>query len=86
MTRRKLAGYQSVAMIIRKASPPNVLIGGPVPVLPGFPIEAFGNDGLSEVWEQRVTQQAVENQTAEMKAQIRSSKQIQVTKTIKSGF
>jgi hypothetical protein len=63
MTRRKLAGYQNVAMIIRKASPPNVLIGGPVPVLPGFPIEAFGNDGLSEVWEQRVTQQAVGNQT-----------------------
>jgi hypothetical protein len=29
-----------------KASPPNVLIGGPVPISPGFPIEAFGNDGL----------------------------------------
>jgi len=46
------------------ASPPNVLIVGPVPVSPGFPtvrephrpegnrgIEAFGNDGLAEVWE-----------------------------------
>jgi hypothetical protein len=31
---------------IPKASPPNVLIGGPVLVSPGFPIEAFGNDGL----------------------------------------
>jgi len=31
---------------ISKASPPNVLIGGPVPISPGFPIEAFGNDGL----------------------------------------
>jgi hypothetical protein len=30
--------------LILKASPPNVLIGGPVPVSPGFPIEAFGND------------------------------------------
>jgi len=29
-----------------KASPSNVLIGGLVPVSPGFPIEAFGNDGL----------------------------------------
>ena len=34
-----------------KASPPNVLIGGPVPVSPVVsavepPIEAFGNDGL----------------------------------------
>jgi hypothetical protein len=25
---------------------PDVLIGGPVSVSPGFPIEAFGNDGL----------------------------------------
>ena len=31
---------------IPKASPPNVLIGGPVPISSGFPIEAFGNDGL----------------------------------------
>jgi len=30
----------------RAHSPPNVLIGGPVPVSPGFPIETFGNDGL----------------------------------------
>jgi len=29
-----------------KVSPPNVLTGGPVPVSPGFPIKAFGNDGL----------------------------------------
>ena len=31
---------------VPKASPPNVSIGGPVPVSPGFPIEAFGNDEL----------------------------------------
>jgi hypothetical protein len=30
--------------LIPEASPPNVFIGGPVPVSPGFPIEAFGND------------------------------------------
>jgi hypothetical protein len=29
-----------------KASPPNVFIGGPVPVSPGFPLKACGNDGL----------------------------------------
>jgi len=29
-----------------KASPPNVFIGGPVPVPSGFPIGAFGNDRL----------------------------------------
>jgi hypothetical protein len=28
-----------------KASPPNVFIGGPVPVSPGFPLKACGNDG-----------------------------------------
>src|SRR5918994_1022981 len=36
--------------VLEKTSPPNVLIGGPVPVSPGFPIEAFGNDRLQEVW------------------------------------
>ena len=30
----------------RAHSPPNVLIGGPVPISPGFPIGAFGNDRL----------------------------------------
>jgi hypothetical protein len=25
-------------------------VGGPGSVSPGFPIEAFGNDGLLEVW------------------------------------
>ncbi len=58
--RSKLTMYQNMAMrIYPKASPPNVLIGGPVPVSPGFPpkdgsvrshvadpIEALGNDGL----------------------------------------
>jgi hypothetical protein len=40
-------GYQIIATsIVPKASPSNVLIGGLVPVSPGFPIEAFGNDGL----------------------------------------
>jgi hypothetical protein len=32
--------------IYSKLSPPNVCIGGPVLVPSGFPIEAFGNDGL----------------------------------------
>src|SRR5262249_40054548 len=32
----------------QRRSPPNVLIAGPVPVSPGFPIKAFGNDGLKE--------------------------------------
>jgi hypothetical protein len=27
---------------------PNVLIGGPVRIPPGFPLQACGNDGLSE--------------------------------------
>ena len=31
-------------IFIPTTSPPNVLIGGPVSVSPGFPIEAFGND------------------------------------------
>jgi hypothetical protein len=60
LLRSKLTRYQNIATrIILKASPPNVLIGGPVPVSLGFPpkdgsvqshvadpIEAFGNDGL----------------------------------------
>src|SRR4030095_2042196 len=29
-----------------KSSPPNVLIGGPVRIPPGFPLKACGNDGL----------------------------------------
>jgi hypothetical protein len=32
--------------IIPNASPPNVLIGGPDPDSPGFPLKACGNDGL----------------------------------------
>jgi len=41
-----------------KASPPNVLIGGPVPVSPVVsrvepPLNAFGNDGLEEIREAR---------------------------------
>jgi hypothetical protein len=40
------ARYQIIATsIYAKGVTPNVLIGGPVPVSPGFPIEAFGNDG-----------------------------------------
>ena len=35
---------------LSQASPPNVFIGGPVPVSSGFPIEAFGNDRLLEVY------------------------------------
>src|SRR5947208_9952555 len=50
LPRSKLTGYQDIARAcIPKASPPNVLIGSPVPVSPGFPIEAFGNDGVQEI-------------------------------------
>ncbi len=34
--------------VYSKGSSPNVFIGGLVPGSPGFPIEAFGNDGLLE--------------------------------------
>jgi hypothetical protein len=45
--RSKLMGYQNIAMrIYPKGVTPNVLIGGPVPVSPGFLVEAFGNDRL----------------------------------------
>jgi hypothetical protein len=30
---------------------PNIVIGAPVSVSSGFPIEAFGNDRLLEVWQ-----------------------------------
>jgi hypothetical protein len=33
-------------MRLPRPSPPNVLIGGPVRIPPGFPLEACGNDGL----------------------------------------
>ena len=33
-------------MRLPKPSPPNVLIGGPVRIPPGFPLKACGNDGL----------------------------------------
>jgi hypothetical protein len=36
--------------LFQASSPPNVFIGGPVAVSSGFPIEAFGNDRLLEVW------------------------------------
>jgi hypothetical protein len=40
-------GYQKTATRIHpKGVTPDVLIGGPVLVSPGFPIKAFGNDGL----------------------------------------
>ena len=42
----KLRGIEKLGReFIPEASPPNVFIGGPVPVSSGFPIEAFGNDG-----------------------------------------
>jgi hypothetical protein len=33
-------------MRLPRESPPNVLIGGPVRIPPGFPLKACGNDGL----------------------------------------
>jgi hypothetical protein len=35
-------------MRLPRPSPPNVLIGGPVRISPGFPLKACGNDGLVE--------------------------------------
>src|SRR5438094_6686048 len=29
-----------------KSSPPNILIGGPLPISPGFPLRTCGNDGV----------------------------------------
>jgi hypothetical protein len=52
LSRSNLTGYQKTAIeFIPRASPPNVLIGGLVPVSPVVspvepPIRAFGNDGL----------------------------------------
>ena len=45
------ATYQTFLEFIPRSSSPNVVIGGPVRISSGFPIEAFGNDGLLEVWE-----------------------------------
>ena len=36
-----------------KPSPPNVFIGAPVRESSGFPIEAFGNDKILEVWKSK---------------------------------
>jgi hypothetical protein len=50
--RSKLPGYQNIVIrIYPQGVTPSVLIGGPVPVSPGFPIEAFGNGKLQAVWE-----------------------------------
>ena len=45
MASQQVAGYQNIRLRVPNASPPNVLIGGPVPVSPGFPLKACGNDG-----------------------------------------
>lgn len=44
--------------LIPKTSPPNVLIGGLVPVSPGFPIKAFGKTGSER---SRITLYAASN-------------------------
>ena len=56
LPRGNLTGYQNLAMRIypKRYQPPDVFIGGPVPVLPVAspaepPIEAFGNDGPPEI-------------------------------------
>src|SRR3972149_11658525 len=47
LPRSKLRGIKkSFVIIFPKLSPPNVLIGGPVRVSPGFPLKACGNDAL----------------------------------------
>ena len=43
---RVAGSHKLIRMIFFKSSPPNVFIGGPVPVSPGFPLKACGNDGL----------------------------------------
>jgi hypothetical protein len=43
--RSKLTGYQNIVMkIYTKGVTPECFNRGPVPVSPGFPIKAFGND------------------------------------------
>ena len=44
-SRTTLQQAEGVSEHISKGVTPNVLIGGPVPILPGFPIKPFGNDG-----------------------------------------
>jgi len=44
--RSKLPGITVIESRLTYASPPNVLIGGPVPFSPGFPLKACGNDRL----------------------------------------
>ena len=39
---------KSFLIIFPEFSPPNVLVGGPVGISPGFPLKACGNDGLRE--------------------------------------
>src|SRR2546422_10720900 len=40
-------GCGLAALVFPISSPPNVFIGGPVRVLPRFPLKACGNDGLA---------------------------------------
>jgi hypothetical protein len=55
--------------ILPASSPPNVSIGGPVPVSPGFPLKACGND------EPRMTdllsQQAAGNEPVDIQRSVR---------------
>jgi hypothetical protein len=45
-----LEAHGVLRYITSNLSPPNVFNEGPVRLSPGFPIEAFGNDELLEVW------------------------------------
>jgi hypothetical protein len=66
LPRSKLTGCQNIAMridLIPKASPPNVLIGGPVPVSPGFPIKRSGMTDARKSRRLLLKQQAAGNQT-----------------------
>lgn len=40
-----VVGYQNLWLRVPKTSSPNVPIGDPVPVSPGFPLKTCGNDG-----------------------------------------
>src|SRR5262249_20170401 len=56
LSRSKVSGVteHSDESPFQRRHPPNVLIGGPVPISPGFPIGTFGNDGFKEVWNRLV--------------------------------
>jgi hypothetical protein len=65
---QKAAGYRKTFYEFSpKSSPPNVVIGGPVRVSPGFPLKICGNDELGENEKSSFTEQAAEFNPVETK-------------------